>query len=139
MKATSLLAMTAALSLLVGTSAAFAGGHNHTPQTNIVVVKQKIDTDLTINKNKVNQLAIVKNYDPSVSVIAVKNSDHLNNLTNINNIASNVANTGNISVKGYARTGNINGHGNSGSSVSAVGAAAGISISSISTSTHTHK
>jgi hypothetical protein len=131
MKATSFLAMIAALSIMAGAPAALAGGDHNKSETNIVVVKQKIDTDVTINKNRVNQLAIVNNQKPSVSVINTKLSKNLNNLTNINNIALNVANTGNIDVKGYARTGNIDGHGNSGSSVSAVGAAAGISISSI--------
>jgi hypothetical protein len=132
MKTTSFLAMTAALSIMAGTSAAIAGDTVEIEKT-VVIVKQDIDTDVTINKNKINQLAIVNNEAPSVSAINTKFSKNLNNLTNINNIALNVANAGNIDVKGSAETGDITGHGNSGSSVSAVGAAAGISISSIST------
>lgn len=133
MKATSLLAITAALSILAGTTASFASGKSKKYQPDVNIVKQKVDVDLNINKDRVNQLAIVKNHAKSVSVIKAKHSDKLKNLTNINNVALNVANTGDITSKGNARTGNITGHSNA-TSVSAVGAAAsvGVTISSIS-------
>ena len=151
--------MTAALSLLVGTSAAFAGGdtiiknpYYDYSKTKVKVEKKvtfdrdKYDLDIDqgkkasvkINDNTITQHAVINNKEKSVSVIDIsKKAKRFGNIVNMNNVAVSLVNTGDVSNNGKIKTGAITGHSNS-ASASAVGLSStvGVTISSIST---THK
>lgn len=132
MKATSLLAMTAALSLLVGTSAASAQQVN--PELDLTVILQDDGAETTINDSKVNQSAAINKQSGSLSAIGIFTDDGtVGNVTNIGDTVQNTVNTGAINNRGRVVSGNHTGHGDSGS-VSAVGAAStvAVSISSVS-------
>jgi hypothetical protein len=154
MKATSLLAMTAALSLLVGTSAAFAFPNGHSgPDVEVNVDaltdwdKYDMDGDLgnnatqTISEGTIIQNGQINKPQPTDASIELDNVDHINRVINIADTAQNAANIGDISSTGTMKDAKRFGHGNSISVSAAVGASSSVSasISSISTSSTTHK
>ena len=119
MKATSLLAMTAALSLLVGTSAAFAQeGHGNPAQRhgmpNVEIDvdvltdwdKYDLDGDLgnsatqTITENTIIQNAQINEGRPSSPSVKVHGIREINNAINIADVAQNAANIGDVQSTG---------------------------------------
>jgi hypothetical protein len=143
-KATSLLAMTAALCLLSGASAAFADPFKKHDAPDIVKYEPYNDQDkydldnvagTQINDNTITQAGVIDKHFAATSAVEVIGANRVGNVVNVGDAVQNSANTGNISVN--AGVGDIShiGHGDS-TSTSAVGAASSVSvsISSISTS-----